>query len=477
VDYIPGEVTPTPTPTPTPGADWLNVSYYNAETVWYSDGPLTISQLSNADGAGTYSEMTAGLYADTNTQGGLNEIDRFVIIFDTSTLPDNAVLDSATITLSTAQSDMDLHPSAGFQIGLTNGVVADADNIAASDYQGRGSTLLSDYLTVTSNYTGSQDYTFTLNTDGLNYVNKTSKTVLFGRIRDDIDQTFYGEWTAYNDSWLYHQAETPISLNISYHLGASPGTPCGMRVWALQTTSEGISNIYGRPVVVDGNLYGSNLGGKFYAANLSTETLLWVFNTTDPNWWGNDVTVGNGKVFASYFDYNGGTNSTLYALDMNSGVEIWDHSFGQVSSFSTLSEDGSLIFTTDYYSGTGTIYANNANTGAEAWSFSVGTYLSPSTEYNGVVYFSDQNGNVYAKSDSDGSEVWTVQLSQPGDLSYRGMFYQNGNLYVPGITYLYALSTSDGSETWNTTVGGSYNFGLINVVNDVLYVGNDNNHV
>lgn len=111
----------------------------------------------------------------------------------------------------------------------------------------------------------------------------------------------------------------------------------------------------------------------------------------------------------------------------------------------------------------------NQFTPSTAWDVSVGSgigkyysNLHPTADA-GVVYAADRHGRVKALSESDGKEVWSVDLSEktgffssnlPALLS-GGLTVAGGHVYVGSEkAKVYALNTSDGSVAWQTTVAG-----------------------
>ena len=111
----------------------------------------------------------------------------------------------------------------------------------------------------------------------------------------------------------------------------------------------------------------------------------------------------------------------------------------------------------------------NQFTPSKAWDVSVGSGIG---EYysnlhpaalDGVVYAADRNGRVKALSESDGKEVWSVNLAEKtGWLSSNlpallsgGLTVSGGHVYVGSEkAKVFALNTSDGSIAWQTTVAG-----------------------
>ncbi len=110
----------------------------------------------------------------------------------------------------------------------------------------------------------------------------------------------------------------------------------------------------------------------------------------------------------------------------------------------------------------------NQFTPTTAWSTSVGngigdfySNLHPALA-SGVVYAADRHGTVKAVSESDGKEVWSVNLAEKSGWFSTSPALLSGGVTVSGAhvyvgsekAKVYALNTSDGSEAWTTQVAG-----------------------
>lgn len=120
------------------------------------------------------------------------------------------------------------------------------------------------------------------------------------------------------------------------------------------------------------------------------------------------------------------------------------------------------------------------------WTFTTGGDVSArAAVVNGVAYFPDWAGNLYAVNTSDGSQVWGHQLSDYGLTgSFNGVFHSRTTPAVAGGTlyvgtqegaYLLAIDAASGTLLWKTQVETSDPFAIITtspaVSNGVVYTG------
>jgi outer membrane protein assembly factor BamB len=116
----------------------------------------------------------------------------------------------------------------------------------------------------------------------------------------------------------------------------------------------------------------------------------------------------------------------------------------------------------------GNVYALNASTGAKLWSFdATGVDSSPAVA-NGVVYVTSLDGNLYALDASTGGKLWNY-FTGGGIASSPAV--ANGVVYIfSSDSNVYALNASTGAKLWSFGTGGSL-YSSPAVANGVVYVG------
>lgn len=123
------------------------------------------------------SDSTSNLFLD---------MQKAIILFDTSSLPDDASISSATVKLYVTYKQDYMSQS----IGITSSNPASDTALSTADYDEGvyGSTRYATDLTVASITTGAYN-TFTLNTDGKNAINVSGITKFAVRVSCDIDNS------------------------------------------------------------------------------------------------------------------------------------------------------------------------------------------------------------------------------------------------------------------------------------------------
>lgn len=159
---------------------------------------------------------------------------------------------------------------------------------------------------------------------------------------------------------------------------------------------------FAEPSVADGTVY---IGGdtQLYAVDAELGTL------NRSLWTGGKVqgppVVTNGSVYLVT------TGGDLFSFNVEDGAEQWS---GEIdgSAFGSLAVADETIYTTNYYfdGGNNRIFAIDANTGENIWTTSIGGNVDTQpTVANGTVYVGCHDGNVYAVDVEDGTEKWRFE--------------------------------------------------------------------
>ena len=286
------------------------------------------------------------------------------------------------------------------------------------------------------------------------------------------------------------------------------------------------------PVYANGTVYMAGPTGVMVAYDAKTGNVKWQFDpkTGFPNLSTPLVDPASGLVFFGTLGHqNPGAPSPFYAVDAQTGVLKWTvilpcNEFGEPTlSFHTIYIGTSLnqgtsgtVYALDEVSGkvnwhlttgggvwraiavdtnTQTVFAGvgdpgfqilalNATTGAINWQIQVpnsSVDLDPGSAMviaNGLVYFSDKNGYVYALHEGDGSVAWATQIAKlsADDVSTPAIG-ANGVLYVGSLdNYLYALNATTGAVVWKASnVGGIDSSPAL--ANGVVYFASFNSNI
>jgi eukaryotic-like serine/threonine-protein kinase len=181
---------------------------------------------------------------------------------------------------------------------------------------------------------------------------------------------------------------------------------------------------------------------------------------------------------------NQGTTGTVYALNEVSGKVIWHLTTGGgVWRAIAVDANAQTVFAAVGDPGF-QILALDAMTGASKWQIQVPSSsedLDPGSAMvfaNGLVYFSDKNGYVYALHESDGSVAWATQITKisADDVSTPAIG-ANGVLYVGSLDSLfYALNATTGAVIWKASSVGALDSSPA-IANGVVYFASFNSKI
>jgi outer membrane protein assembly factor BamB len=176
-----------------------------------------------------------------------------------------------------------------------------------------------------------------------------------------------------------------------------------------------------------------------YALDADTGNSKWIFPTEMPL--GNSPTYNNGVVYVGGFDHK------LYAIDANSGKQLWNYD-GAAAGYDT----NPLVVGNIIYVGNrdGFMYAIYANThpqkGQLAWKFHTAGSIHLSAAYkNNSIFFASDDSYAYALDATNGSLVWKTFLpTGNGFHSYWPVIFGNTIVFQGIKGYRYAISPNGG---------------------------------
>ncbi|GAA4446585.1 hypothetical protein GCM10023189_01870 [Nibrella saemangeumensis] len=182
--------------------------------------------------------------------------------------------------------------------------------------------------------------------------------------------------------------------------------------------------------------------------------------------------------------YVGGLDSTLYAINVNTGTAIWKVKLnGVIRSTPCLGTNQLYVM-----GGDAILHAFDPTTGKRLWQFrTLGGILgerrydfadyfhSSPRLHNNTLYVGSGDGRVYALKADTGDLLWSYQT---GDIVHTTPAIQNDRLFVGSLDgYLYALNTHTGALIWKFKSVGHRYFpkgemqGLPVVGNGLVYIG------
>ncbi|WLD93271.1 carboxypeptidase regulatory-like domain-containing protein [Alkalihalobacillus sp. AL-G] len=217
----------------------------------------------------------------------------------------------------------------------------------------------------------------------------------------------------------------------------------GSILWNYET---GTYTVYESPLYLDGTLYvssGLDENAKVTALNAATGDELWSVPLGAPTFFG--PSAGDGKLFIGSYD-----NQTLRALNLSDGSEVWSKQLTDEGiAARPVYKDGKLYaIGTNFDSGGGTLYALDANTGEELWrAEGIGdTQAASPIVYEDLVIMSSASQPVLRAFDKEtGEEKWNNRAV--GTILNNGSVTANGILFVTGTNgTLYALDVYTGNS-------------------------------
>lgn len=221
------------------------------------------------------------------------------------------------------------------------------------------------------------------------------------------------------------------------------------------------------PAITGGLAYFSRGEGVLFAVDVQTGREIWGFPSGEvpaPPTIVEDTIYVFGRQWSSPFVL---PTLILYKVDARTGQVIWR--FDEVEIAETSHPISPVVVDdTVYFKSQTMLYAVNADTGSERWRYTAGSEIvSSPAAAEGVVLFTDRNGYFYAVDAASGTELWRNRpsywyLSAP-------MMISEGIVYVgrrDGL--LRALNTQTDQEIWRFDTGQVT--APPTLVDDILYV-------
>ncbi len=200
-------------------------------------------------------------------------------------------------------------------------------------------------------------------------------------------------------------------------------------------------------IAANGLLYVSTANG-LYAIDAESGAEIWVYPTEMPL--GHSPTISNGIA------YVGGFDRKLHALDARTGEGIWTFEAGAGFQTNPLIVDGKV------FAGNrdGNLYALDAENGALAWKYNTdGPILFSAAYLDGVIYFASNDSHAYALSSGDGALIWkSAKLPGLGFHSFWPVIYKDYVLFGGSAGFKGKMHTSERDDVfpnWETDPHGT----------------------
>ena len=196
------------------------------------------------------------------------------------------------------------------------------------------------------------------------------------------------------------------------------------------------------------------------------------------NWPG--LTVGGGRVYVI-----SGAPQQVYILDAETGAEqrsfVPSGELQGVLYWSPVALGGDLAFVgfADSAAGSAALYAFDPATGLERWHVAADDLILPAPAYaDGVVYFGDSTGKVYAVEVETGTILpgWPFQAEEA---IWASPLPVGDRVYVGSMDHhVYSLDATSGQEQWQVELDGAVAASAVmDDTGQILYVGAFDGHL
>jgi len=248
------------------------------------------------------------------------------------------------------------------------------------------------------------------------------------------------------------------------------GTKEGLKIIDINTknlSEKPLGKILSKPVVADGKIIVGNDKGNVYAIDNNSEDIIWQINLTD------EIYISepeNNLMFIS-------SGKNCYAIDVNSGSQIWYFETDGIISSRPYVYDGTVYFGSwDTF-----IYALNSTNGELKWKYETGWGVETTPVISDdLVFVGSHDNNFYALNKDNGIIVWFFTC--------KAAIHSNPVVYEENVFFgcddgrFYALNKTSGASTWFFAPGFTINNDTYNylttpilsnsvVYNQSVYIG------
>lgn len=239
-----------------------------------------------------------------------------------------------------------------------------------------------------------------------------------------------------------------LSPNVTVSIYALDNLDAGTPTLAWQNDTIAQDRIIAQPLAAGDRVYVGTADDVVYALEADSGEEIWSF-TTEQAIWG-QPTLADGQIFISSLD------RSLYALRVDDGTELWRVTLdGAIPSKPTVVDGRVYVGGFD-----STLHALDAADGREIWTFEAEDWVwSSPAVVDGTVYFGSSSGDFYALDAANGEVRWRFLANGPvkaEPLVHDGVVYVAAVAEEEGMEgQLLALSAADGEILWDRATPSS----------------------
>lgn len=160
------------------------------------------------------------------------------------------------------------------------------------------------------------------------------------------------------------------------------------------------------------------------------------------------MTAWNGMLFVPTIYVGGGVYGSLYALDANTGAELWEFEDGDISFW----DSSPIVVNGDIYINDmlTTTYAIDALTGQKVWEQPTGGGTATIAYHDGELYFASEGTPYYCLNAASGIQIWTAPFCQHGSSGIAdGLVFFGETPYNEDSASVVALDIDTGAVVWS----------------------------
>jgi len=241
-------------------------------------------------------------------------------------------------------------------------------------------------------------------------------------IDDEIKSLSEGPWPSFGRN----ERNTRLSPHNTGHVDGT-----------LDWTHDAGSGVRSSPAIgSEGVMYFGSMDRNLYAVDVESGEELWSY-TTD------DIIISSPAVSEEEIIYFGSLDEHIYALNPDGSLRWKYETDGEIYSSPTVDEDGN-VYVGSY---DGNLYSIDRD-GELNWKFASDSWLwsSPAISEEGVVYVGSGDDSLYAIDKTDGTELWNYATE--GNIYSSPAIGEDGIYFGSYDSNLYALDR-EGNLKWN----------------------------